>query len=66
MSDVLRPITNNSFKNGTAVVSVGTLGVVSNNKLNTVKNQVSEIFKQSGILDTRLDEIRYYSGDTPA
>ena len=66
MPDVLQSITSGGFKNGTAVVSVGTLGVVSNHTLNAVKNQVSEIPKQSGVLDTRLDEVRYYSGDTPA
>lgn len=66
MPDVLQSITSGGFKNGTAVVSVGTLGVVSSHTLETVKNQVSEIPKQSGILDTRLDEVRYYSGDTIA
>ena len=66
MPDVLQSITSGNFKNGTAVVSVGTLGVVSNHTLNTVKNKVTEIPKQSGVLDTRLDEVRYYSGDTIA
>jgi hypothetical protein len=66
MPDVLQSITSDGFKNGTAVVSIGSLGVVSNHTLNTVKNKVSEIPKQSGVLDIRLDEVRYYSGDTPA
>ena len=66
MPDVLQSITSGGFKNGTAVVSVGTLGVVSNHTLDTVKNKVSEIPKQSGVLDSRLDEVRYYSGDTIA
>jgi hypothetical protein len=66
MPDVLQSITSGGFKNGTAVVSVGTLGVVSNHTLNTVKNKVTEIPKQSGVLDIRFDEVRYYSGDTPA
>jgi hypothetical protein len=66
MPDVLQSITSGVFKNGTAVVSVGTLGVVSNHTLNTVRNKVTEIPKQSGVLDIRFDEVRYYSGDTPA
>ena len=66
MPDVLQSITSAGFKNGTAVVSVGTLGVVSNHTLNTVKNKVTDVPKQSGVLDSRLDDVRYYSGDTSA
>jgi len=65
MPDVLQKVINsNDYKNGTAVVSVDKLGVVTNHKLDTVFNQTSQIAMQSGILDTRFDDVRYYSGDS--
>ena len=64
MADVLQKvISGNDYKNGTAVVSVGTLGIIANHKLDTVFNQTSQIPVQSGILETRFDEVRYYTGD---
>ena len=66
MPDVLQSITSAGFKNGTAVVSVGSLGVVSNHTLGPKQNKTSELIKESGVLDIRFDEVRYYSGDTPA
>lgn len=63
MADVLQKIIGgNDFKNGTAVVSVDKLGVIANHTLNTVFNQTSQIPVQSGILDTRFDDIGYYLG----
>lgn len=63
--DVLKKVIGaNSFKNGTAVVSVDKLGVTANHKLDTVFNTTYQILQQSGILDTRFDEVRYYSGDS--
>jgi hypothetical protein len=65
MPDVLQKVINsNNYKNGTAVVSVDKLGVVTNHTLDTVFNQTSQIATQSGILDTRFDDVRYYSGDS--
>ena len=66
MPDVLQSITNAGFKNGTAVVSVGSLGVVSNHTLAAKQNKTSDLIKESGVLDLRFDEVRYYSGDSPA
>jgi pyrimidine operon attenuation protein/uracil phosphoribosyltransferase len=64
MADVLKKvITGNDFKNGTAVVSIDKLGVVTNHTLDTAFNQISQITVQSGVLDSRLDDVRYYTGD---
>ena len=64
MADVLQKvISGNYYKNGTAVVSVGALGIIANHTVDTVFNQTSQIPVQSGILDTRFDEVRYYTGD---
>jgi pyrimidine operon attenuation protein/uracil phosphoribosyltransferase len=54
------------YKNGSVVVSIGTVGVVVNNTIDPKVNQTSQIAMQSGILDSRFDEVRYYSGDTSA
>lgn len=63
MADVLQKvITGNDYKNGTAVVSVDKLGVVTNHTVDTVFNQTSQIATQSGILDTRFDNVGYYYG----
>lgn len=65
MADVLQKIiSGNAIKNGTAVVSVDKLGVVSNHTVNTVFNKTTEILTQSGVLDTRFDDPRYYTGDS--
>lgn len=65
MSDVLKKsIDANDYKNGTAVVSIGPLGRTVNQKLDTVFNQTSQIPTQTGILDTRFDDVRYYTGDS--
>ena len=64
MADVLQKvISGNDYKNGTVVVSVGTLGIIANHTVDTVFNQTSQIPVQSGILETRFDEVRYYTGD---
>lgn len=67
MADVLQKIiSGNGFKNGTAVVSVQTLGVVTNHTLAAKVNITDQVLIQSGIYDSRLDDVRYYSGDTSA
>lgn len=53
----------NTTKNGGATVSVGVLGVMTNHELSPKINQ-NEFAKNSGILETRLDDVRYYSGDS--
>jgi len=63
MADVLQKIIgNNDFKNGTVVVSVDKLGVITNHTLDATNNQTSQILIQSGILDSRFDDIGYYLG----
>jgi hypothetical protein len=47
------------YKNGSAVVGGGVVG--GNAQTIPVKIERSVIVAQSGILDTRFDEIRYYS-----
>ena len=67
MADVFEKcVTANGYNNGSAVVSIGTLAVTSNHTLSPKVNQVSQIPAQSGVLDSRLDDVRYYSGDTSA
>jgi len=64
MADFLQKIIGgNDYKNGTAVVSVNVLGVVTNHTLDTVNNQTSQIPTQSGVLDSRFEHVRYYTGD---
>jgi len=61
MADVLQKIIDgNEFKNGTAVVSIGVLGLINNHILDTEFNQTSQIPIQSGVLDTRFDDTDYY------
>lgn len=64
MADVLKKVIgSNDFKNGTAVVSVDKLGVVTNHTLDTTNNQTSQLPSQSGVLNSRFDDVRYYTGD---
>jgi len=51
-----------SIKN--PVVSIGTLGIIENHTVDTVFNQTAQLPAQTGILDTRFDDVRYYTGDT--
>jgi hypothetical protein len=65
MADVLKKIIEaNDFKNGTAVVSIDKFGNLDNHTVDTTNNQVLNFSVQSGILDTRFDDVRYYTGDT--
>lgn len=64
MADIFEKIKQaNSIKNGGSVVFYNELtpptGVPP--KVNT-----SHVVTQSGVLDTRFDDARYYSGDTTA
>lgn len=62
MADVLKKvITANDYKNGSAVA----LGGRSNIKtIDPVHNEIADIPNQTGILDTRFDDYRYYTGDS--
>jgi len=63
MADVLQKVIGaNDIKNGTAVVSIDKLGVITNHIVNTTNNQTTQVILQSGILDTRFDDIGYYLG----
>lgn len=67
MPDAIKKVIDaNDYKNGTAVVSIDKVGVIANHTRDTVFNQVSQIDSQSGVLDSRFDDVRYYSGDTSA
>lgn len=62
--DVLKKvIANNEIKNGTAVVSVDKFGNIDNHKVDTTSNTTYQVLAQSGVLQDRLDEVRYYTGD---
>ena len=63
MADVLQKVIGgNDIKNGTAVVSIDKLGVITNHIVDTTNNQTSQVISQSGILDTRFDDVGYYFG----
>ena len=63
MADVLQKVIGgNDIKNGTAVVSIDKLGVITNHIVDTTNNQTTQVILQSGILDTRFDDIGYYLG----
>ena len=63
MADVLQKVIDgNDIKNGTAVVSIDKLGVITNHIVDTTNNQTTQVILQSGILDTRFDDIGYYLG----
>jgi len=65
MADVLqKTIAGNGFNQGTAMVSITTLPVLTNHTLAPKINQTAQILTQSGVLDSRFDDVRYYSGDT--
>jgi hypothetical protein len=64
MAVLKKVIDANDYKNGTAVVSIGSLGIITNHTVDTVFNQTSQIATQSGILDSRFDDPRYYTGDS--
>jgi pyrimidine operon attenuation protein/uracil phosphoribosyltransferase len=67
MPDVVQKANSSKdYKNGSVVVSIGTVGVVVNNTIPPKVKQTNQIAMQSGIIDIRFDEVRYYSGDTSA
>ena len=64
MADVLKKIVQeNDFKNGSLVVSVNKFGDIIHT-INPKINDDSVITNQSGILDTRFDDVKYYIART--
>jgi hypothetical protein len=63
MADVLQKVNNsNEYINGAAVVRSDKLGNVD--KLAQTINDNNGIASISGILDSRFDDVRYYTGDS--
>ena len=63
MADVLQKVNNsNEYINGAAVVRSDKLGNVD--KLAQTINDNTGIGSISGVLDTRFDDVRYYTGDS--
>jgi len=60
MADVLQKIIDASdFKNGDAIVSADKLG--NYDVLTPTNNQTLQITIQSGLLDSRFDDVGYYT-----
>jgi hypothetical protein len=63
MADVLqKTIGANDFNQGSTVVSIQTTGRTVNQILDPENNVTTEILAQSGVLDSRFDDINYYTG----
>jgi hypothetical protein len=62
MPDVLQKIIEaNPIRNGRAMVSIQPVVVINNRTLPSKINSTYEMLYNSGVLDDRLDEIRYYT-----
>ena len=67
MTDVLKKIVQeNDFKNGSLVVSVNKFGTITKHIINPKTNNDDAITTQSGLLDTRFDDVKYYIARTTA
>jgi hypothetical protein len=66
MADVLIAINGRSCRNGGVVVSNSTYQRTSNHTIDPKINKTAQFATQSGVLDSRFDDVRYYSGDTSA
>ena len=65
MADVLQKVNNsNDYINGAAIVTVTPLPNTAKARLSQTINDNTGIGSISGILDTRFDEVRYYTGDS--
>ena len=65
MADVLQKVNNsNDYVNGAAIVTVTPLPNTAKTRLAQTINDNTGISSISGILDTRFDEVRYYTGDS--
>tara|TARA_A100001201_G_scaffold21819_2_gene24332 strand:- start:223 stop:1617 length:1395 start_codon:yes stop_codon:yes gene_type:complete len=67
MTDVFQKIiTGNDLKNGSLVVSVNKFGTITKHIINPKINNDDTITTQSGLLDTRFDDVKYYIARTIA
>jgi hypothetical protein len=65
MADVLKKIIDaNPFNQGSVTVTVGALGTTTGHILLPEYNATPQFITESGTLDSRFDDSRYYSGDT--
>tara|TARA_B100002052_G_scaffold280086_1_gene287914 strand:+ start:146 stop:352 length:207 start_codon:yes stop_codon:yes gene_type:complete len=63
MADVLKKaVASNDLKNGSLVVSINKFGTITNHVIDPKLNKTDTVISQSGILDTRFDDIGYYLG----
>jgi len=65
MADVLQKIVEASgYVNGAAIVSAGLIPQKGTYRLAQTINDNAGIGSISGILDSRFDDVRYYTGDS--
>ena len=63
MADVIKKnIPANDYSNGSVIVSINIFGTITNHKIAPENNQITQIPEQSGLLDTRFDDVGYYMG----
>ena len=61
MADVLKKINDGvDFVQGGITVSVGVLGITANHTKAPDFNAVAQFIQQSGVLDSRFDDITFY------
>lgn len=65
MADVItKSVPANDYNNGGVLVSNGGIDLITDNsKIDPKVNKVDQINVQSGVLDSRFDDVRYYTGD---
>jgi hypothetical protein len=65
MADVItKAVPANNYNNGGLLVSNGGIDLITDNsKIDPKVNKVDQINVQSGVLDSRFDDVRYYTGD---
>jgi hypothetical protein len=65
MADVItKSVPANDYNNGGLLVSNGGIDLITDNsKIDPKVNKVDQINAQSGVLDSRFDDVRYYTGD---
>lgn len=65
MADVItKSVPANDYNNGGLLVSNGGIDLMTDNsKIDPKVNKVDQINVQSGVLDSRFDDVRYYTGD---
>ena len=65
MADVLQKVNNSKdYINGAVIVTASPLPVVTGIRLSQTINDNAGIGSISGILDSRFDDVRYYTGDS--